>query len=238
MAQAQALGILARAYNITHEIKYLNTSKMLLNSFFVEVKDGGVTYKSPTNGWWYELYAGDNTGAKQPRVLNGMMFTLVGLYDYYNHTKNNTAKYLFDKGMLALESYLPLYDNNGSSYYDILKTPGKSIYHLANVRLLSQLYQITGQQYLKVYYDRWKAFNANNLAHQPPADIILDNSSIPLVNYRTIDGIKIGLQRNPVTVDHVALDYFKHYEKYGDNDSKKAFLNNANWIIRNSQPKF
>jgi heparosan-N-sulfate-glucuronate 5-epimerase len=155
MAQAQALGILARAYNITHEIKYLNTSKMLLNSFFVEVKDGGVTYKSPTNGWWYEEYAADNHDRVISRALNGMIFSVLGIYDYYKYTKDPEAKYLFDKGILALKNNLALYDNNGDSFYDILKTPANQNYHKTHVKLLQQLYDITGESTFEGYHDRW-----------------------------------------------------------------------------------
>ena len=43
MAQAQAIEALSYAHEITNDIKYANTAKLLLNSFFVEVKDGGVT---------------------------------------------------------------------------------------------------------------------------------------------------------------------------------------------------
>ena len=54
MAQAQAIQVLIRAYELTHELKYLNSAKKLLSSFFVEVEDGGVTYKTPNEGWWFE----------------------------------------------------------------------------------------------------------------------------------------------------------------------------------------
>ncbi len=51
-----------------------------MNSFYIDVKDGGVTEKSNDKGWWYEEYAGK--GGKNPRVLNEMEYTLLGLYDY------------------------------------------------------------------------------------------------------------------------------------------------------------
>lgn len=239
MAQAQALNVLVRAHEITADNKYIHTAKMLLNSFFVEVKNGGVTYKTPKDGWWYELYAGDN--ASQPRVLNGMMYTLVALEDYYNHTRDKDSKFLFDQGIIALKKNLPLYDTNGSSgtdfYYDIMKTPNKFEYHIAVIHLLAQLYEITHEELLKAYHDKWSTFNPTELVHQVPPNIYLDNSSIPLVDYGTLDGIRIGLQRNPITVDHVALDYYNHYRKYDDKDSLSGFLNNADWLVRNAVPK-
>jgi hypothetical protein len=120
-----------------------------MNSFFAEVKDGGVTYKDLsltslhkndyTNfshsrmkenaseveggaGWWYELFAGNNNDAVVSRVLNGHMFTLLSIYKYYNYTHDEDAKHIFDQGIIALKDNLPLYDNESFSHYDILKT--------------------------------------------------------------------------------------------------------------------
>jgi hypothetical protein len=228
MAQAQALGVLIRAYELTHEIKYLNTAEKLLISFFVEVKDGGVTYKTPNDGWWYELYAGDSSA--QPRVLNGMLFSLMGIYDYYNRTNDSDAKYLFDQGLISLKKTLVLYDNNSSSYYDILKTPAKFEYHTAQTALLENLHNITGDDLFQKFHDRWASYRGV-LTHQKLANITLDNSSIPIVNYGKVGDINIGLQRNPVTTSHIAMDYYNHYIKYSDEYSKKAFLNNADWIV-------
>jgi len=59
MAQGLALKALIRAHEISGDKKFLNAAEMILNSFFVDVKDGGVTYKNPNYGWWYEEYAAD-----------------------------------------------------------------------------------------------------------------------------------------------------------------------------------
>jgi heparosan-N-sulfate-glucuronate 5-epimerase len=157
MAQGQALQALIKAHNITGEEKYLDTAKMLLNSFFVEVKDGGVTYKTPKNGWWYEEYAGK--GDDGPRVLNGMMFAVLGIYDYYNYTKDNSAKYLFDQGVLSLKENLWRYDHNGTySAYDIHRAYAPLWWHKTHVDLLNQLYDITKEEIFKKYHDKWQNY--------------------------------------------------------------------------------
>jgi hypothetical protein len=108
---------LIKAHEITGDAKCIDTAHILWNSFFVEVKDGGVTYKTPT-GWWYEEYA--DIGGKESRVLNGMMYTLLGIHEYYQYNRDNNVKHLFDQGIVALKNNLSLYDHNGYSYYDIL----------------------------------------------------------------------------------------------------------------------
>jgi heparosan-N-sulfate-glucuronate 5-epimerase len=192
MAQALAIQVLVKAHELTNNAEYLGTAKLLLNSFFVDVKSGGVTYKedvsgedriSPaqisdiralsgtkggtindlgnighiSQGWWYEEYAADNQGSMVSKVLNGMMFSVLGIYDYYQYTKDPEAKFLFDNGILALRNDLLYYDNNGLSYYDILKTPASEKYHKIHVELLQQLYDITGDHIFKDYHDKWNS---------------------------------------------------------------------------------
>ena len=103
MAQGQAIQVLKRAYDVSRDQKYLDTANAPLNSFFVKVKEGGVTYKTERDGWWYEEYA-SNRG-KESRALNGMMYVMLGIYDHYECTGHKDAKYLFDQGVLALNKY-------------------------------------------------------------------------------------------------------------------------------------
>ena len=156
MAQAQALQVLIKAHNLTKDEKYLNTAKKLLNSFFYEVIEGGVTYKTSTDGWWYEEYADDN--GKVSMVLNGMMSALLGIYDYYEYTKDTAAKYLFDQGVLGLKKNLPRYDKNGYSYYDILGHLAGEKYHDIHIWQLQRLYEITHEEIFKKYHDRWASY--------------------------------------------------------------------------------
>lgn len=155
-SQAQASLAMAKAYHLTGDKKYLETSKMLLNSFFIEVKKGGVTYKTPNNGWWYEAYAGN--GSKESRELTGMMSSLIAIYNYYNFSHDDSAKYLFDQGVIALTKNLPNYDySNGTlSYSDALAHVASSQEHNLHVDLLGHLYSITKQAIFKVYHDRWQ----------------------------------------------------------------------------------
>ena len=155
MAQGRALQVLIRAHNVSNDSVYLDTAKRLLNSFSVVVEDGGVTYKTSEDGWWYEEYADE--GGTEPRVLNGMMYTLLGINEYYDYTKDPDAKHLFDEGVIALEESLPDYDANGYSYYDILGNPSMG-YHATHIRQLNDLYEITNIEIFKDYRDRWQSY--------------------------------------------------------------------------------
>jgi len=156
MAQGQGIQALVKAHEITNDKKYLDNAKLLLNSFFIEVKDGGVTYKSENEGWWYEEYAHEK--GKESRVLNGMMYTILGIYDFHTYTNDPDAKFLFDKGIESLKKNLPSYDLDGYSYYDILGYRAPERYHNVHVELLEKLYEITEQSIFLDYHIKWKNY--------------------------------------------------------------------------------
>lgn len=98
----------------------------------------------------------DNVGAEESRVLNGMLFALIGVYEYYKYTDDADAKLIFDKGINNVKENLAKYDDGkGSSYYDILHTPPDK-YHLIHVDLLNKLYDITGEEIFREYSEKWR----------------------------------------------------------------------------------
>lgn len=154
MAQARGIQIMTKAHKITNDDKYLNESKKLLNAFFVDVKDGGVTYKSKKEGWWYDHYAHEE--GKKPRVLNGMMFALLDLKNYYEYTKDPDAKFLFDQGVKALKKNISKYDLNGFTYYNALGTASIK-YQKIHVKLVGQMYNATNEEIFNTYYNKWES---------------------------------------------------------------------------------
>jgi heparosan-N-sulfate-glucuronate 5-epimerase len=155
MVNGEALSPLVKAYQLTGNKTYLDTAKRILNSFYIKVQDGGVTYKTPTSGWWYEEYASRNS-TKEPRVLNGMIYAILGINEYYKDTNDTSARYLFDQGVLALKNDLPKYDYNGTSYYDRLGFAANPFYQSLHVYQLGKLYILTHDPIFKFYHDKWK----------------------------------------------------------------------------------
>jgi heparosan-N-sulfate-glucuronate 5-epimerase len=155
LANGGAVIPLVKAHQITGNAMYLYTAKQLLNSFLVEVEDSGVTYKDSDESWWYEEYVADNEDAKESRVLNGMLYALIAVYEYYKYTDDMDAKLIFDKGVNSVKENLAKYDNGkGYSYYDILGNPANN-YHLAHVELLNKLYDITNEDIFREYSEKW-----------------------------------------------------------------------------------
>lgn len=158
LANGVSLQVFIKAHAASGDEKYLAVAKQILNSFYVEVNKGGVTYKSENEGWWFEEFADE--GGYVSRVLNGHMFALLGIHDYFNYTHDSSANYLFKQGLLALKNNLPKYDKGeGHSWYDRRGTPANLKYHSIHIDLLDRLYKITGDPIYKFYEDKWKTYS-------------------------------------------------------------------------------
>lgn len=161
MTQSGAIRVLATAYKITGDKKYLQAAKGGLESFFKEVDQGGVTYKEP-DGWWYEEYAQPGLGI-EPRVLNGHMTALIDLNEYYNLTGDDRAKELFNLGVSDLRAHLKSYDTGNWSRYDLAGNYATLGYHEIHMNQLAAIYNITGDAYFKNYRNSWTYYELARL---------------------------------------------------------------------------
>ncbi|XP_028158304.1 D-glucuronyl C5-epimerase [Ostrinia furnacalis] len=147
MSQGHAMSVLARAYHRSGDAGYLRAAQRALRLLDVPSAAGGVKALWMDKHVWYEEYP-----TKPPLfVLNGFIYTLLGLYDVHAAEGDNTvslARKLFDDGMASLKALLPLYDTGGGSFYDLRHfTLGVSPniarwdYHATHV---NQLYLLAG----------------------------------------------------------------------------------------------
>ena len=110
-------------------------------------------------------------------------------------------------------------------------------YHILVVNSLGQLYKITKEPIFKIYHDKWADYKIPpvllKMKKQPPPHVIYDNG-IPILDYGYVKGIFVGMQLNPLTISHSALQYYDSYKQNGNNSSKLNFLSNVNWLVDNS----
>ena len=156
MAQGQGIQVLAYAYNLTGNEIYLNTAKSALGAFYVPVEEGGVLYIEDDGGWWYLEYG--YKGEPKPKTLNGFIFALIGIHEYYRITKDDDALYLFNRGVDELKRHLDDYDTGSYTVYDLVGTPAGK-YHEVHVKQMLTMYNLTGDPIFLEYYEKWKAYS-------------------------------------------------------------------------------
>ena len=144
MGQGQAMSLLARAYFTFGTQAYVKALSQAIKPFTVSSTNGGVRAVFMEKYVWYEEYP----TIPSSFVLNGFIFSLIGLYDYkalledkfkanstFSLPTNINQEYralgvdlqndyklvarLFDEGMTSLKAMLPLYDGGSRTFYDL-----------------------------------------------------------------------------------------------------------------------
>ncbi|MCK4531075.1 MAG: hypothetical protein KAU44_07835 [Candidatus Marinimicrobia bacterium] len=157
-SQSRGISILLRAYQLTQNERYKEIAEKALISFTVPFQEGGVT--AFTNwGPFYEEY----TSSVPVLVLNGMIFSLCGIYDFVRvFPGHEQAKNIFDEGVKTLINILPEFDLIFWSRYNLCHVdwypeidPATIAYQRLHVTQLKTLYEMTGEIIFKQYADRF-----------------------------------------------------------------------------------
>ena len=116
MAQGLAISVLSEAFSITQDDKYLKSAELALKTFQKSVESGGVVSYWPNGDIWYEEVATIHGN----KILNGFIFSLAGVYDYYKLTGSLEAKSIVYKGIESLNNHIEEYDLGFVSRYSLL----------------------------------------------------------------------------------------------------------------------
>jgi len=156
-SQGMLSGLYAEAYNRTYNPSYLDTSKLLFNSFSLPLNNSGFVTQTKF-GTWFLMFNQDPTHL----VLNAHLMTLKGIYNYYNVTGDEHALQLFNEGVGSTRIALPYFDSGNWSY--IYETPGWEApleYHELHIDLLVWLSYVTNDNYFFDYARQWKVYLSN-----------------------------------------------------------------------------
>ena len=143
MAQGLAISFFLRMASATNDHAYLTTATALvaaIDRLRVREDRPWVSTVDSARYLWIEEYprAHDHT-------LNGYLFAMFGLYEYWLATGSRTAERLFDGGVATLRHYLPQFRNPGGISFYCLKHHVRSAgYHRIHVRQLRLLGRMTG----------------------------------------------------------------------------------------------
>ncbi|MFC6618016.1 D-glucuronyl C5-epimerase family protein [Deinococcus radiophilus] len=169
MAQGQGMSLLARTFDVTKDVKYINAAKRAMDCMVLSVDQGGTredlgaVKPEWSNKVIFEEYLADPPGY----TLNGFMFSLLGLYDLSQVAPDaavrNQAALWFRRGTDTLETILPLFDMDGISAYDLgyltydRPVPHMSAsYHIVHIYLLHAMNDVTNNAVLEKYERIWR----------------------------------------------------------------------------------
>ena len=162
LAQGQGLSVLCRAYKVTNNNQYLICIEKIYKSFLNDVKEGGVTFTDQDNNIWIEEYIMEKTPT---HILNGFIWGLWGIYDYWLLTKNQGVKKLFDKYVKTIKLNIDRYDLGHWSLYELsqlnINMRASIFYHKLHIIQLKILSQMTSDKKFKNISDEWSGYLKN-----------------------------------------------------------------------------
>jgi hypothetical protein len=162
-SQARAINILLRAFQLTGQDHYRQAAEKALFPFQFSVKEGGVT-TFVDEGPFYEEYPSPETPVL---VLNGMIFSLCGIYDYLRVFPGNPpARKIYDEGLATLVKILARYDMGFWSRYSLCTAefhppvdPSTIGYHHLHIIQLELMHRLTGHELFNFYSQQWKKYH-------------------------------------------------------------------------------
>jgi hypothetical protein len=152
MIQGLALSALVRAHRLKlGPADLLELCHSALCVYGRDVSDGGV--RTVHDGLvLFEEYP----AYPLPRVLDGFLFSLLGLYDYWIESDETLARNLFEKGVAGLAHTLEYWNYKDRwTWYGSHGYLCPPYYHNLNRLLLIALSNVTGQRILAHYAEAW-----------------------------------------------------------------------------------
>lgn len=151
MYQGVVISTLIRGYRINGDRELLDLSKGAAIVFEQDVEKGGVR-TSEGGRTLYEEYP----AYPLPRVLDGFLFSLLGLYDLTVETGSSDIRRLFDDGIEGLKEALPFWNyRNKWSWYGSHGYLCPPHYHKLNATLLSILGRLSGDTTIQHFATLW-----------------------------------------------------------------------------------
>ena len=150
MAQGLAISALVRAHRVLGEASDLALARAAAVPFTQDIASGGLRDRLP-DGAVYEEYA----ALPVTRVLDGFLFSLLGLHDLATETGDAATRAIFDAGVTGLAAEIPRWDAGDWSWYGRQLYLAPPAYHAITRALLTAVARVAGHQLLLEVAERW-----------------------------------------------------------------------------------
>jgi hypothetical protein len=158
LAQGQGISLLVRAHKETGKAAYLDSAAKAFGSFLRSVAEGGVLFTDEGGDVWIEEYI----VSPPTHILNGFIWALWGVHDYFLATRSQAAQELFRKSVGTLRNNLDRYDLGFWSLYEQsgtrLPMVASPFYHQLHIVQLRVMARLTGDEIFTSFADRWERY--------------------------------------------------------------------------------
>jgi len=158
LAQGQGISLLVRAHKESGDQHYVEAARCAFAAFQVPTANGGVAFTDESGDLWFEEYI----VSPPTHILNGFIWALWGIRDYYLATLHPAAQDLFSRGVRTLLHNLDRYDLGFWSLYEQsgtrLPMVASSFYHQLHIVQLRVMHRLTREALFADIADRWERY--------------------------------------------------------------------------------
>jgi hypothetical protein len=155
LAQGQGVSLLLRAHAHTGDNKYAQAAERAFAALARPIGEGGVLFEDEEKNLWIEEYL----VSPPTHILNGFMWALWGVFDFWRAQAHSPAKEIFDRGVNTLVRNLRRYDTGYWSLYEQsgtrLKMLASPFYHQLHIVQLRIMAKLTGESEFAEVAQRW-----------------------------------------------------------------------------------
>jgi hypothetical protein len=159
LAQGQGVSLLLRAYAEARDEGYLKAADQAFIALTMPVADGGVLFEDADNNLWIEEYLVN----PPTHILNGFIWALWGVFDFWLARGDANARRIFDGGVETLLNNLARYDTGYWSLYEQsgpgLQMLASPFYHRLHIVQLRVMATLTGNRRFAEFADRWDDYS-------------------------------------------------------------------------------
>ncbi|MFB6212774.1 MAG: D-glucuronyl C5-epimerase family protein [Candidatus Magasanikbacteria bacterium] len=161
LSQGSGISLLVRMHEKTDKEKYLKAAQKAFEPMTEEMEKGGVKYTDEKGQVWLEEYMVN----PPTHILNGFIWALWGVHDFYLATDREEAKKLFEECVETLDNEIESYDAGFWSLYDqsdqLLDMIASPFYHKLHITQLKATYELTGRESFKKYAKIFEGYQNN-----------------------------------------------------------------------------
>jgi hypothetical protein len=180
LAQGQGVSLLLRAHAHVRDPKYQRAAERAFVALTQPISKGGALFEDEEKNLWIEEYLVD----PPTHILNGFIWALWGVFDYWLARADASAKEIFDRGVATLLHNLARFDIRYWSLYELSGTRMKMLaspfYHQLHIAQLRVMSTLTADARFAAVAERWEGY-AQRRSNRTRA--LIEKSVFKLLHY-------------------------------------------------------
>jgi heparosan-N-sulfate-glucuronate 5-epimerase len=164
LAQGQGVSLLLRAHALAEGSGYQRAAEKAFVALTRPIAEGGVLFEDEQQDLWIEEYIVD----PPTHILNGFMWALWGVNDFWLARSDASAKRIFDRGVETLRRNLSAFDTGYWSLYEQsgneqsgtrLKMLASPFYHQLHIVQLRVMFMLTADARFAAVAEQWESYS-------------------------------------------------------------------------------